>query len=530
MHAALQYLSEEPLVLMFVLFALGSALGAVRVLDVQVGPAAVLFAAIGLGALASGQDLELEVPEIVGILGLVMFTYTVGVISGPVFFAALRTGWAPIVTVTSVLALGAAISAAVGLWLGLPVPTVAGTFAGALTNTPALAAATERSGDAAATTVGYSISYLWGVVGMLIATAWSLRHSATGRGGAGGQLTNLTVRVDRHHLPRLSDVVARYGHNVVFSRVRHGEAGPNLIADDALLLEPGDLVSVVGPLDIVTRLAKELGHTSSHDIIGDRRELDSRRITLSNRALSGRTLAELKLPERYGAVVSRVRRGDQDMVPTTDLILQPGDRLRIIVSTPRMKEVARYLGDSERGMSDINPVGFALGMSLGILLGAVHIPLPGGGFEIGAAGGTLVMGLVFGRIGRVGPLVTTLSHSAANALSTFGMLAFLAYAGTKAGGSFTDAVTSSLGWRIALTGLVVTSVVAVTLVSVGLWVHKLPGERVAGILSGSQTQPAVLAFANDRTGSDNNVAIGYALVYPAAMIIKILLGQLLAGM
>ena len=110
------------------------------------------------------------------------------------------------------------------------------------------------------------------------------------------------------------------------------------------------------------------------------------------------------------------------------------------------------------------------------------------------------------------------------------MLAFLAYAGMRAGGSFTAAVTSSLGWRIAVVGLLVTSIVAVSLLVVGRLVHQLDAEKVAGIVAGAQTQPAVLAFANERSGFDNRVAIGYALVYPAAMIVKILLAQVLAGL
>ncbi|MFN8081008.1 MAG: TrkA C-terminal domain-containing protein [Kineosporiaceae bacterium] len=529
MHTALEFLAHQPLVLVFLLFALGSALGTVRVADVQIGPAAVLFTAIAVGAVAAANGVKLSVPETVGTLGLVMFTYTVGVISGPTFFAALRTGWAPIVTVTSILALGAAITAAVGLWLDLPVATIAGTFAGSLTNTPALAAATERSGDAAATTVGYSISYLWGVAGMMLATAWTLRHRRDGGAGP-STLSNLTVRVERTDRPRMSEIVERFGGAVLFSRIRHGETSPILVAEDDERLEHDDLVSIVGPKDVVTRVARELGHPSSHDIVGNRHDLDSRRITLSNRALAGHTLADLDLGEKFGAAVSRVRRGDMDMVATDDLVLQLGDRLRVVVPTPRMRDIARHLGDSERGLSDINPVGLALGITLGVLVGLVHIPLPGGGFEIGAAGGTLIMGLIFGRLGRVGPLVTTLGHSAASALSNFGMLAFLAYAGMRAGGSFTAAVTSSLGWRIAVVGLLVTSIVAVSLLVVGRLVHQLDAEKVAGIVAGAQTQPAVLAFANERSGFDNRVAIGYALVYPAAMIVKILLAQVLAGL
>jgi len=529
-HTAMTFLAEQHLLLLFLLFALGSALGAITVANVQIGPAAVLFTAIAIGSVAAANDVVIQAPEAVGTLGLVMFTYTIGVISGPTFFAALRTGWAPILTVSGILAIGAALSAAIGLQLGLPVPTIAGTFAGALTNTPALAAATERSGDAAATTVGYSISYLWGVAGMLIATAWTLRRSRVGESTASSQLTNLTIRVERTDRPRLAELAERFGRAVAFSRVRHGEASPILVADEEERLEQGDLVAVVGKKDVVTRVARELGHASSHDLASDRHDLDFRRITLSNRALAGRTLEEIDLPGRFGAAVSRLRRGDIDMVAADDLILQSGDRLRVVVAASRMKEVSRYLGDSERGLSDINPIGFALGVTLGVLLGLVHIPLPGGGFAIGAAGGTLLVGLVFGRIGRIGPVVTTLAHPAAAALSNFGMLAFLAYAGLRAGGSFTKAVTSSLGWRIAVVGLVVTTVVAIALIVVGRMAHRLDAERLAGVLAGSQTQPAVLAFANERTGFDNRVALGYALVYPAAMIMKILLAQVIAGL
>ena len=46
--------------------------------------------------------------------------------------------------------------------------------------------------------------------------------------------------------------------------------------------------------------------------------------------------------------------------------------------------------------------------------------------------------------------------------------------------------------------------------------------KTAGALAGAQTQPAVLAFVNNRTSTDQRVALGYAMVYPAAMIAKIL--------
>ena len=56
------------------------------------------------------------------------------------------------------------------------------------------------------------------------------------------------------------------------------------------------------------------------------------------------------------------------------------------------------------------------------------------------------------------------------------------------------------------------------------------GTQLAGFLGGSQTQPAVLAFANSRTNADPRVALGYALIYPVAMIGKILVAQVLGGL
>ena len=528
MHQVLQFLHEQPLLLLFALFAIGSSLGAVKVKDVQIGPAAVLFTAIAVSSAAAGQNITLTLPEVVGTLGLVMFTYTIGIISGPSFFGALRGGWRAVLSLTAVFAAVAGLVAALGRALGLPAATIAGTFAGALTNTPALAAASERSGDAASTTVGYSIAYVWGVAGMLLAAAVVLRRRSQ-EDAATPTLTNVTIRVERQDQPTVQDVEQLYDGNVVFSRVEHGESSPILVADADEVLAPGDLVTVVGEQQFVDAVVRDLGHRSSHTLNTNGIGLDSRRITLSNKALAGRSLAELDLAERFGGTVSRVRRGDVDMVASEDVVLQLGDRLRVIVPADQMRGVAEFLGDSERGMSDINPIGLALGLTIGVLIGTVHIPLPGGGFALGAAGGTLVVGLIFGRLGRVGPLITGLPRTAASSLSTFGMLAFLAYAGTKAGGAFTSALTSGLGWRIALVGFVATSATALALLGLGRLVHRVDATRLAGMIAGAQTQPAILAFANERTGFDNRVALGYALVYPAAMIAKILLAQLLAA-
>ena len=523
----LEKLAEEPVLLLTVLLALGAALGRIKVLGVPVGPAAVLFGALAVSALGAAQGETLQLPDIVGTIGLVMFAYTVGVISGPTFFGSLRTGWRLMASVAVVITGAAAVALGLGRALGLQAPVIAGSFAGALTNTPALAAASERAADPGAPTIGYSICYLWGVVGMILAAGWALRRQADETPDE--PLVHQTIRVDQDTSTTVKDLADRYGGEVVFTRLKHVHAASRTeLADEDALLGRRDLITAVGPRGLVEQLTEELGHRSSHNIVDDRHELDYRRITLSNPVLAGRTIHELGL-ERYGATASRVRRGDVDMVAQPGFVVQMGDRLRVISPTNRISEVTTFVGDSERGMSDINPTGLALGMMLGVLVGLVPVPVPGGGFTLGAAAGTLLVGLVFGHLGRIGPVVTSMSHGAASSLSTFGMIMFLAYAGSVAGSRLTDAISSQLGWKVALLGFVVTSLTAVALLAAARLAGSAP-RQTAGMLGGAQTQPAVLAYANERTGSDLRVGIGYALVYPTAMIVKILLAQILAGL
>ena len=115
-------------------------------------------------------------------------------------------------------------------------------------------------------------------------------------------------------------------------------------------------------------------------------------------------------------------------------------------------------------------------------------------------------------------------------LSELGLLIFLAQAGTRAGGQIANAFTGGDWWKILVTGFVITTIVGLGLYASMRWIVKMGGTRLSGLLGGAQTQPAILAFANERTGADPRVALGYAMVYPVAMIVKIFIAQVLGGL
>mgnify|MGYP002735255818 FL=1 len=528
MTAVFDYLATNPLIYLFLLVAIGMLLGHIKVRGVSLGAAAVLFSAIGFTAWAGELGVDIEIPPVVGTLGLVLFAFGIGVTSGSSFFHNLKTAVGPILMMVLLMAVAGATSLIVGTKVfGLSTAASAGTFAGALTNTPALHAAGEASGDLAGATVSYSIAYLFGVLGMLGATMAALSYGKHDK-DAPSPIANRTIRVEREDHPFIGDLYEKMNGNVTFSRLRRGEEGPISRPAMSDTLDPGDLVTVVGPKEAVSRISNELGHGSSHSLMRDRSYLDFRRITVSDPKVAGHTVGSLGLAQKYSATVSRVRRGDVDMVGEHDLVLQLGDRVRVVAPTSKMKEITNFFGDSSRGLSDINPIALGIGLALGIALGLIHVPLPGGySFAIGAAAGTLIVGLAFGKVGRIGPFVTAIPYTASQVLIEFGLLVFLAQAGSVAGSQIMEAFRSGMWVSIFLLGVLVTSVMAVGMYVTFRWMFKMGGTKLAGALGGAQTQPAVLAFANGRTHDDPRVALGYALVYPVAMVAKILIATIL---
>lgn len=122
-------------------------------------------------------------------------------------------------------------------------------------------------------------------------------------------------------------------------------------------------------------------------------------------------------------------------------------------------------------------------MALGILLGTWAIPVGGGVLKLGSAAGTLLVGLVLGRVGRIGPVVTAMPYTAAQAVAELGLLVFLAQAGSRAGAQIGDAFTSGEWLRILALGVVVTSVVAGGLYVVMRRVFAVGGTRLSGIMT-----------------------------------------------
>ena len=138
----MQILASSPLLTLFLVIALGTLFGSIPFGPLKFGAAGALFVGLAAGALdpALGENLSL-----VSAIGLALFVYTIGLAAGASFFRDLRKQAPLLIGAVALLALYALIVAFGGKALGLNSPLLGGMFAGSLTTTPALAAATDAA-------------------------------------------------------------------------------------------------------------------------------------------------------------------------------------------------------------------------------------------------------------------------------------------------------------------------------------------------------------------------------------------------
>ncbi len=531
------FLHDHPLLILFGIIAFGYLLAKVEVRGFSLGVAAVLFMGLLVGWLAPGVEL----PEFVPQLGLVLFVYTLGLASGHGFFAALRLrGLRDNALALGVVGISSVVVWGVGTALGMRGPQLAGVRAGALTNPPARARAVDalKGVDAsptalAAPVLAYSICYPLGVLIPLIAVWRAGRtlqfdHEEPGVASyAPGTepIVNATLAVEVSQRLNARQLRKTADWSVNFGRIRRGSH--TKVVHDEEVFAPGDLVTVIGTQANLAAVAKALGSISNLHIDWDRSEIDYRRMFVSNAEVTGLPLKDLHLAERHEAVVTRVRRGDVDLVPDPEFELEPGDRVRVLAPRARMSEVQALFGDSLRRASEVDVITFGLGIALGLLLGAVPWSLASGrAFTLGLAGGPLIAGLVLGRLGRTGPLVWSLPFGANLTLRQFGLVLFLAGVGLRAGGLLAETLRAGDVLPMLVTGALVVTVSTTLSLLVGHTLLRIPLPVMLGMLSGIQTQPAVLALAVEKSRSDLP-NMGYATVYPIAMVAKIVFAQVL---
>ena len=100
------------------------------------------------------------------------------------------------------------------------------------------------------------------------------------------------------------------------------------------------------------------------------KQLISRKILITKPELNGKTLAQLKIRNNFGASITRVNRSGVDLVATPNLQLQMGDRVKIVGSELAVAHAEKILGNSMKRLNHPNLIPIFLGIALGCILGS----------------------------------------------------------------------------------------------------------------------------------------------------------------
>lgn len=497
----------------------GLLLGQFSWRGISLGTSGVVFAALAAG------HFGFQVPEIAGVVGVILFVYCLGIAAGPSF---VRT-FAQQGKVLALLALAMIFSAGVAAWIVAKVfhlgPDLAsGLFAGAMTSTPALAAASERLPADSQVAVGFGIAYPFGVIGVIVFVQLMPRlfrnHAATvavDDAGDDGPITRVLLQVQNPMVAgkALRDVTLISQANCQVSRLLDEDELRPIPHDYRLKL--GDRVLVIGAERRLRNVVEMLGERCDEINYVLDVEHHRRRVVVTAKVMLGKSLEELHLRSRFGVTVSRIARHNVEFVPGPQERIQFGDALTAIGEPEGLDLFVKFAGHRERTLDETDLVALCAGLIFGIVLGRVGITLGKQTLSLGMAGGPLLAGLMLGHFGYIGPLQVRIPRAARFLLSDIGLSLFLAQAGAQAGGQFVTVIREH-GLALCVAALVIVAVPLVVGMLLARYAMRLPLLDSMGGICGAMTSTPGLGVIMSTVESPRP-AVSYATVYPLALIV-----------
>lgn len=535
-----------------IVIAIGVYLGKIKVFGISLGVTFVLFAGIVAGHIFHYYGMEAAPTNILTFIqdfGLILFVFMIGLQVGPGFFESFGkagvklNGLAASAIALNILVMFVCYYIFFDTSDPTTLPMMVGTLYGAVTNTPGLGAANEAltsvfGADAPQIASAYACAYplgVLGIIGAIVLTRYICRVrlekeeeqlAAMEETKANKKPFKMHLEVTNKYLEgkTLLQVHNFLNRDFVVSRLVH--EGELCIPNRDTLFHVGDQMLIV---------CAEADHEAIMAFIGDMLDIDfeqqdqplvSKRILVTNPQINGKSMASMHFSSVYGVNVTRVTRHGIDLFASSSLPLQVGDRIMVVGPEDAVDRVATKMGNSLKRLNAPNIATIFVGVFLGIIFGSLPF-IPGMPLmKLGIAGGPLIVAILIGRYGYKIKLVTYTTTSANMMLREIGLVLFLASVGIKAGAGFFETVMEGDGLLYVLTGFLITVIPILIIGPIARWKFKFNYFTIAGMLSGTYTDPPALAYSNSIC-SREAPALGYSTVYPLSMFLRILTAQLI---
>ena len=542
------------IMLLAFVIASGLLLGKIRVKGVSLGSTWILFVGILLSHFGFRADSSLL--HFLKEFGLILFVFSIGLQVGPGFFHSFKSGGLKLnMLAVALVLIGVVTTYVIHLVTNENLVTLTGVMSGAVTNTPGLGAAQQTYLDATAGSFlhemntpdvasslasGYAVAYPIGVLGVILVLMLTKAIFKIDLKKEENEMNSHETGMDSPQRLAFSiknpavfgKTILEASHAIenkfIISRIYRDGAVTVPVAS-TVLHENDDVLVVTAQssVDAVTMLFGEQIDMPKEAWDKIDASMEVRKLTITRTSMTGKRLKELKIRTTYGVSITRVTRGGIDLVANPDLIVQMGDSLLVVGHEKDINNVAKFVGNSRAGLNHPNLIPIFFGIALGVLFGSIPIAIPGipQAIKFGLAGGPLIIAILLGYFGPKLKITTYTTMSANLMLREIGISIFLAAVGLGAGENFVSSIVNGGYWWIlygALITLIPTGLVAI----LGKAVFKLNFYQICGLVSGSCTNPPVLAFAQNAYGTDYT-SVSYATVYPLAMFMRVLVAQIL---
>ena len=536
------------LLLYAVVIAVGVYLGKIKVAGISLGVTFVLFAGIVAGHFGfTGTPATLN---FIQDFGLVLFVFMIGLQVGPGFFESFGKAGIKLngLAVTAILLNIIVMFGCYYIFFNTSdkttLPMMVGTLYGAVTNTPGLGAANEALSSiygpdqTPPIASAYACAYPLAVVGIILAIV-AVRYickirlereeaelEAQANADVAKKPHKMHIEVTNKYLEgkTLLQVHDFLNRDFVCSRILH--EGHVSIPNRNTVFHVGDQLFIVCAESDYEAIVAFLGPVIKVDWEQTDQPMVSKRIVVTNSSINGKTFGQMHFSSVYGVNVTRVTRHGMDLFASPSLPLQVGDRIMVVGPEDAVDRVASKMGNSIRRLDAPNIATIFVGIFLGIVFGSLPF-IPGMPLmKLGIAGGPLIVAILIGRYGYKIKLVTYTTTSANMMLREIGLVLFLASVGIKAGAGFFETVMQGDGLLYVLTGFLITVIPILIVGPIARKRFKFNYFTIAGMISGTYTDPPALAYSNSICSKDAP-AVGYSTVYPLSMFLRILTAQLI---
>src|SRR5215813_7639203 len=296
-------IGSQPILAAFLAIGLGYLVGQISIGGFSLGVGAVLFVGLAIGAFAP----KAQIVGPIGLTGLIMFLYGIGILYGRQFFEGMR-GVGRKYNLLALVACVAGLLVALGLGqlYGIKIGHTLGIYAGSMTSTATLQAALDVMNNKDPS-IGYSIAYPFGVIGPILCIYFMTRVVQPKFPPKAQRFHMGEISIGENFSDRkLGELEKQLPNGVQVTMVRKG--GQNVVPSADIMLSTGDGVLVIAEREeAIGEAAARLGRLEPGRLAKDRADLDFIRVFVGKASVVGVPLSRLAMPAGFPAHLLHVR-------------------------------------------------------------------------------------------------------------------------------------------------------------------------------------------------------------------------------